>query len=431
MRAALIISVLLCFTTILAPPNLPALTPSGNVCELGFEPKPANGKWEVSVLLNNSIEIGTLQMELVGVGPNPSVERTERTKQMDSIQTSTLRENTLRIFLTNWGPYTIGVGSGSILILQCKSDRPPLLTLSPDFDNLAFDTRGRVLCPLTVPEGSLLEVQITPPEVVLEQGSAVGQFEAKDAIGIQLRSLLSRWQIYCVAEPVAGPGGAQILPEELFILPSKSPDNPGKNYTGPSFSLEQPVVVAEGDPTGGSMVEVNALHLNAQVDPYKPPGMYHGKINVLKKDKWKDKKKALGEINFSLSIPEYANVSMGSEGLQFGSLLPGIQEAIKPVPLQVQTNYRVRVRLEILELRSEDGKGIIPASNISLGGGDTPQEAQRDARKRPFGENSFTWKSDPGIHTIYVFCRIKVTLDIPAGKYSGMINVIYEKSYKH
>jgi hypothetical protein len=294
-------------------------------------------------------------------------------------------------------------------------------------------------------KGPSVVVFLSPSEVVLAEGKAPGEFILEEPVTVEVGSSLIRWAISCEAEPAVGPEDGVIPPEDIFVLPAKSPTDPKKKYSGSAINLAKPVLIGDGGATSRKMIEVNALHLNVKTDPLKPAGTYRGKIYVQRETPGSfpsrprrpagpkpgkgrpGKEEYVGVLTFSLTIPEYVNFSMDPEGMQFGSLMPGEREATRPVPLKVETNcHDLMVNLIIQELKHEDGKNIIPPENICLGAGLTPADAVRDAGRRRFGENAVIWKCDLGEQTFYIFCRLDVTFDIKAGKYGGVINLTYE-----
>jgi len=294
------------------------------------------------------------------------------------------------------------------------------------------------------PKGEPVVVYLSDAAVVLAEGKAPGEFELKKPVTVTVGSWLTRWSISCEAEPAVGPGNAVIPPEDIYVLPVKSPENSRKKYSGSPMSLAKPVLIADGGATSRKMVEVNTLHLNVRTDPLKPAGTYRGTVRIHReipgslsgksrrppkmspKSKPGGKKEYVGVLSFALTIPEYVNFSMDPEGLQFASLIPGIREAVKPVAFQVESNSDIEVNVTLPELTRQDGEGTIPDSQICIGAGDTPQDALRDAKGKQFGENTVRWKCTPGKHTIYLFSRLNITIRIPAGRYGGVINVDYQ-----
>jgi len=294
------------------------------------------------------------------------------------------------------------------------------------------------------PKGEPVVVYLSDAAVVLAEGKAPGEFELKKPVTVTVGSWLTRWSISCEAEPAVGPGNAIIPPEDIYVLPVKSPENSRKKYSGSPMSLAKPVLIADGGATSRKMIEVNSVHLKIKTDPLKPAGTYRGTVRIHReipgslsgksrrppkmrpKSKGPGKEEYVGVLSFALTIPEYVNFSMDPEGLQFGSLIPGVREAVKPVAFQVESNSDIEVNVTLPELTRQDGEGTIPGSQICLGIGETAQDALRDAKAKEFGDNAIIWKGKPGTHTLHLFSKLNITMDIKPGTYGGTIDVTYQ-----
>lgn len=295
--------------------------------------------------------------------------------------------------------------------------------------------------PELVPPGVL---HVAPPEIILERSGSPGRFMAREEVTVEVGSRLPLWSVSCTAKEAVGPGRTVIPPGSLFLDLSLSKRDIRRSYEGPPIVLSGPVVISEGRATGRRMVEVNSLRMGAAVEPVTAPGRYRGELTLALNDRETSREVVTEDIEFSLEVADYLNISLDPGGLVFDNMVPGVREAGNPVRLEVKTNCpSLKLELKMENLEEKYSKASIPGSSICLAAGDSETGAVRAVKKKNFAppvtgagggavrrteeestcSNSLVIELGPGTHTLFLFAKISVPLDVPPGRYSGSIEV--------
>lgn len=290
-----------------------------------------------------------------------------------------------------------------------------------------------------IPNAQPLQLLISNPQLTLEAAGEPGAYQSAGAAGLSVGSFMPKWTITAVASPAQGPGGASISPDKIFITPFNVQG--GLSARNKALNLGRPVIVATGGATThlkGGMAQVAAIGLAAQIDPAQPAGVYRGTISFHFNGAAKTRRRSrslirsttrpspgAGALSYSVAVAEYLNIRLGPEGLRFGSVQPNeASESANALPLSVETNnQQAEIVVTMTGLRADNGSGEIATDNIALAWGRNPKQARSNARQTRLGQSSFVWHANPGQHTIYIVARIYITLEMPAAKYSGILNV--------
>ena len=284
-----------------------------------------------------------------------------------------------------------------------------------------------------------LQLLISNTKLTLEAAGEPGSYQSAGVAGLSVGSFMPKWTIIAVASPAQGPGGASIPPDKIFITPFNVQG--GLSSGSRPLNLGRPVIVATGGATvhlKGGMAQVAALGLAAKIDPAQPAGVYTGTISFHFNGAAKTRRPSrslirsttrpspsAGALSYTVAVAEYLTVRLGPEGLRFGSVQPNeANESANALPLSVETNaLHAEIVVTMTGLRADDGSGEIATDNIALAWGRNPRQARTNVRQTSLGQSSFVWHANPGQHTIYIVARIYITLEMPATKYSGILNV--------
>lgn len=177
--------------------------------------------------------------------------------------------------------------------------------------------------------------------------------------------------------------------------------------------------VAEGGTTSGV---IGTFTANIAMDPLFPAGTYTTTLDLTYSAPPLPQQTVT--ITFGFTVAPYTSVSFGQPALTFhstkgsGDFLPDA-----PIPLTVCTNQSNQtLALTLGTLQTADKKNSVPAASTLISWDKTSSGANSAALAGSLGKNSLTIPVVYGKTTLYISGKVRTTMALPAGNYSGTLN---------